>query len=155
MKTLVKTKRMNYFKATIPAKSINEGYARMLAATFAAQLDPTVEELADIKTAVSEAVTNCIVHAYKNEPSERKRRIVMEAEYNTERVFKIVIKDFGCGITDIKKAMLPLYTTDPGNERTGMGFSIMESFTDKLTVKSIPGKGTKVTMMKKIAECDT
>ncbi len=143
--------RINYFKTQIPANSINEGYARLICSAFVSQLDPTVEELADIKTAVSEAVTNCIVHAYRREPDERKRKIYIEAEYDKNNIVKITIKDNGCGITDIKKAMEPLYTTDPQNERTGMGFCIMESFTDKLSVKSVVGRGTKIVMYKKIS----
>lgn len=143
--------KVNYFKAQIPALSINEGYARMLCAVFVSQLDPTVEELADIKTAVSEAVTNCIVHAYKGMQDYTKKVIYIEASYNMQNILKITIKDKGCGIENISKAMEPLYTTDPQSERTGMGFCIMESFMDKLKVTSKPGVGTKIVMYKKIS----
>lgn len=140
----------NYFKTTLYASSVNEGYSRVIVSAFAAQLDPTVEEIADIKTAVSEAVTNCIVHAYKNEQDEKKKKIYIHCSYTTDGLFTVSIKDCGCGIEDVQKAMQPLFTTDAANERSGMGFSIMESFTDKLSVKSVCGKGTKVTMVKKL-----
>lgn len=142
---------VNFFKTTLYASSVNEGYARVMVAAFASQLDPTVEEIADIKTAVSEAVTNCIVHAYRKEPDEKKKRIYIEASYDEEGWFTVSIKDKGCGIPDVRKAMEPLYTTDAAGERSGMGFSIMESFTDKLRVNSRPGAGTTVTMSKRLA----
>ena len=143
-------KCQNYFKTTLYASSVNESYSRVLVSAFAAQLDPTVEEIADIKTAVSEAVTNCIVHAYKFEPDEKKKKIYIHGSYDASGVLTVTIKDLGCGIKDVKEAMQPLFTTDAANERSGMGFSIMESFTDKLTVRSVYGKGTKVTMVKKL-----
>ncbi len=144
-------KHLNYFRTILYASSINEGYSRIITAAFASQLDPTVEEIADIKTAVSEAVTNCIVHAYKEETDEKKKKIYIEGKYYDDGLFVVSIKDNGCGIDDIKKAMEPLYTTDAVNERSGMGFCIMESFTDKLKVTSKKGKGTKVVMTKRIA----
>lgn len=144
----MKRRTVNYFKTTLYASSINEGYARVAVSAFASQLDPTVEEIADIKTAVSEAVTNCIVHAYKNEQEEKKKKILLEASYDEAGNFTVSVKDKGCGISDIKRAMEPLYTTDAENERSGMGFSIMESFTDSLRVRSREGKGTTVTMTK-------
>lgn len=143
-------KILNYFKTTLYASSVNEGYARVLVSAFAAQLDPTVEEIADIKTAVSEAVTNCIVHAYKYEQDEKKKKIYIQGKYDTEGFLTVVVKDSGCGIDDVKLAMQPLFTTDAANERSGMGFSIMESFTDKLTVRSQKDKGTSVTMVKRL-----
>lgn len=133
------------------AASCNEAYSRIIVSAFASQLDPTVEEIADIKTAVSEAVTNCVVHAYKNEPDEKNKKIYIEASYLSDGEFTVSVRDKGCGIPDIKKAMEPLYTTDAANERSGMGFAIMESFTDRLRVSSSVGKGTKVTMTKKIS----
>lgn len=150
-----KAKRLNSMKAVIDACSVNEGYARVLATAFLSFLNPTIEEIADIKTAVSEAVTNCIVHAYKNEKDEKRRKIYIEASYYEGGKFIISIKDKGCGIEDISAAMQPLFTTDAANERSGMGFPIMQSFTDKLTVRSNPGKGTKVTMEKIISQQDT
>ncbi|MBE6622808.1 MAG: anti-sigma F factor [Ruminococcaceae bacterium] len=140
----------NYFKTILYASSVNEAYSRVIVSAFAAQLDPTVEEIADIKTAVSEAVTNCIVHAYRYETDEKKKKIYIEAFYDDEGNFTVTIKDRGCGIEDIKQAMEPLFTTDAAGERSGMGFAIMESFTDKLKVSSKNGKGTKVTMTKKL-----
>ena len=147
----MKRKIQKYFKTTLYASSVNEGYARVMVSAFASQLDPTVEEIADIKTAVSEAVTNCIVHAYKNEPDEKKKRIYIEASYDEIGIFTVTIKDKGCGIPDVKKAMEPLYTTDAESERSGMGFSIMETFTDRLRVRSNTGRGTSVTMIKRLS----
>lgn len=144
-------KPQNYFKTTLYASSVNESYSRIITAAFASQLDPTVEEIADIKTAVSEAVTNCIVHAYKDEQDEKKKKIYIEAKYYDDGLFYVSIRDTGCGIENVQKAMEPLFTTDAVNERSGMGFSIMESFTDKLRVTSKKDKGTKVVMTKKIA----
>lgn len=139
---------INEMKLKIPGKSVNEGFARSAVAAFAAQLDPTVAEIADIKTAVSEAVTNCIVHAYRDTIGA----IYIEARVLENRVFMIKIKDRGCGIADVKQAMEPLFTTAPGEERAGLGFSVMESFMDKVTVRSTLGKGTVVTLTKKIGE---
>ena len=136
---------LNYIKLEFPSKSSNEGFARMAAAAFAAQLDPTLEELGDITTAVSEAVTTCIVHAYPESVGRiRLRMRILEGEK-----LEISIQDWGRGIEDVDKAREPLYTTG-GEERSGMGFTIMESFTDKLRVRSRPGRGTTVTMLRTI-----
>ena len=137
----------NYIKTEFPSKSVNEGYARAVAAAFAAQLDPTLEELGDIRTAVSEAVTNAIVHAYPDSIGTiwLRCRIV-----DGDRL-EITVKDKGRGIADINQAMQPLYTTG-GEERSGMGFTIMESFTDCLKVRSGPGKGTTVSMVRRIRQ---
>lgn len=131
-------------KLVIPSRSANESFARVTVGAFVARLDPTVEELNDIKTAVSEAVTNCIVHAYKDTIG----KIYITVSVDGETV-KIRIKDYGCGIPDIEKAREPLFTTG-GEERAGLGFAVMESFTDKLRVRSTVGKGTTVTMQKKL-----
>lgn len=139
---------LNRFKAEFPAKSINESYARMVVAAFISQLDPTVADLADIKTAVSEAVTNCIVHAYKEK--EGYCPIYISGAYYSDGKVIVVVRDKGCGISDIKMARTPLYTTDPASERSGMGFTIMESFCDKITVSSHLGKGTTVRLVKQI-----
>ena len=135
----------NYIKLEFPSRSINESYARSAVAAFAAQLDPTLEELGDIRTAVSEAVTNAIVHAYPDDIGiiRMKLRIVDEDK------LEITVMDKGRGIPDLRQAMEPLYTTG-GEDRSGMGFTIMESFTDKLKVRSAPGKGTTVTMLRRI-----
>ena len=130
-------------KLVMPSRSANEGFARVAVAAFVARLDPTIEELNDIKTAVSEAVTNCIVHAYK----EKIGNIYITAIIDGDNV-KIRIRDRGCGIPDVEQAMEPLFTTG-GEERAGLGFAVMESFTDKLKVRSSVGKGTTVTMSKK------
>ncbi|MBP5166738.1 MAG: anti-sigma F factor [Oscillospiraceae bacterium] len=135
----------NYARIEFPGRSSNEAFARSAAACFAAQLDPTLEELGDLKTAVSEAVTNCIVHAYPAEIG----KIKMKCRIMGEDILEISIKDSGCGIEDIAKAMEPLFTTG-GEDRSGMGFSIMECFMDSVKVKSAPGRGTTVTMRKKI-----
>lgn len=139
-------KGQNFVKLEFPARSANEGFARSAAAAFAAQMDPTLEELGDIKTAVSEAVTNAIVHAYPN----RIGSVQMRLRILDGNSLEIVIKDKGCGIPDVKRAMEPMYSTG-GDERSGMGFTIMSSFMDGLRVKSVPGKGTTVTMAKKLA----
>jgi stage II sporulation protein AB (anti-sigma F factor) len=136
----------NYIKIEFPSKSANEAFSRNVAACFAAQLDPTLEELGDIKTAVSEAVTNCIVHAYPREIG----RICMKCRLFEDRSIEISVRDWGKGIPDVEKALEPLFTTG-GDDRSGMGFSIMESFMDHLKVKSQEDKGTTVTMKKKIA----
>ena len=132
-------------KLVMPSRSANEGFARVAVAAFVARLDPTIEELNDIKTTVSEAVTNCIVHAYK----EKIGNIYITAIIDGDNV-KIRIRDRGCGIPDVEQAMEPLFTTG-GEERAGLGFAVMESFTDKLKVRSSVGKGTTVTMSKKIS----
>lgn len=131
---------------TFLSRSANEGFARAVAACFAARLDPTLDELADIKTAVSEAVTNAIVHAYP----DCVGKIVLRLRLLDEDRFEVQVKDTGVGIPDVQQALTPLFTT--GNEeRSGMGFTIMESFMDNLKVRSVPGKGTTVTMSKRIA----
>lgn len=135
----------NYMIVDFPSKSSNEAFARSVAACFAAQMDPTLEELGDIRTAVSEAVTNCIVHAYPNELGN----ITMRCRILKDNVLDIVIKDKGVGIADIDKAMTPAYTTG-GDERSGMGFTIMESFMTDLNIISNPGKGTTVHMRRKL-----
>ena len=139
-------RHLDQVTVTFSSRSANEGFARAAAACYAAQLDPTLDELADIKTAVSEAVTNAIVHAYPDELGTVTLRMrLLEGDE-----LEIVIKDKGVGIPDIPRAREPLYTT--GNEeRSGMGFTIMESFTDSLKVRSAPGKGTTVTMRKKVS----
>ena len=141
-------KLLNQVKITFYSRSVNEGFARAALAAFLVQADPTVPQLADIKTAVSEAVTNCIVHAYRDTIGT----IYIEARVLENRIFVIKIKDRGCGIADVKQAMEPLFTTAPGEERAGLGFSVMESFMDKVTVRSTLGKGTVVTLTKKIGE---
>ncbi len=137
----------NYIKLEFPSCSSNESFARAAAAGFAAQLDPTLEELGDIKTAVSEAVTNCIVHAYPGSIG----KITMRLRIIDGEKLEITIKDRGRGIEDVQQAMLPMYTTG-GEERSGMGFTIMESFMDKLKVKTKAQKGTSVTMLRTIKQ---
>ena len=131
----------------IESKSENEGYARVAVAAFCTRLDPTLEEITDIKTAVSEAVTNCIVHGYEG----RYGKIYINVNITGQEV-EVVIKDNGVGIDDIPKAMEPLYTSKPELERSGMGFSFMEAFMDELIVDSVKNKGTIVTMRKRIGE---
>lgn len=128
------------------SRSVNESFARICVSAFAAQLDPDIEELSDIKTAVSEAVTNCIVHAYPNKVGD----IIIKVFIYENRIVRISIKDNGRGIEDIKKAMEPLFTT-LGGERAGLGFAVMESFCDKVTVRSKAGKGTTVNLIKTFA----
>ena len=147
-----KRKRLNYFTCNIPAKSVNEGFARGIISAFCAQLDPTVEELCDMKTAISEAVTNCIVHAYAGENDEKKKKILLKAEYFDDGLLSVSIKDYGCGIEDIEKAMQPMYSGSGNEERSGMGFSIMQCFTDKIKVSSKKGRGTCVTLKKYIGK---
>ena len=136
----------NYVTIEFLSRSSNESFARMAAAGFAAQLDPTLDELGDIKTAVSEAVTNAIVHAYP----DKLGKIVMKLRILEGNTLELTIRDWGCGIGDVERAREPLFTTG-GDERSGMGFTIMESFTDGLRIKSTVGKGTTVTMRKRIA----
>lgn len=135
----------NEMKLEFISKSSNESFARITIAAFAAQLDPTIEELADIKTAVSEAVTNCIIHGYEN----RLGVVKMSAKLQDDEI-EIEISDHGKGIANIEMAKEPLYTTKPNLERSGMGFTIMESFMDNVKIESVVGLGTKVTMTKKI-----
>ncbi|MBQ3603901.1 MAG: anti-sigma F factor [Clostridia bacterium] len=136
---------LNKFSMTMDSRSANEGFARLVASGFAAQLDPTVEELCDIKTAVSEAVTNCIVHAYPDGVGN----IYISAWIYAGGLVRIKIRDKGCGIADVKRAMEPLYSS-LGGERAGLGFAVMESFCDKISVRSAVGKGTSVTLDKYI-----
>lgn len=138
-------KAINSMKLQFEGRSVNEAFSRTAVAAFVAQLDPTVEELSDIKTAVSEAVTNAIVHAYP----DALGRIVMKMKLLKDGVLEITVRDWGRGITDVEEARRPLFTTG-GSERSGMGFTIMESFMDKLTVRSMQGKGTTVQMRKRI-----
>lgn len=135
----------NEMKLEFLSKSSNEAFARITVAAFAAQLDPTIEELADIKTAVSEAVTNAIIHGYE----KRKGIVKIKCQINNEELI-IEISDNGQGIENVELAKQPLYTTKPNLERSGMGFTIMESFMDEVEIESIVGMGTKVTMKKKI-----
>ena len=134
---------MEKMHVEMESRSCNEQFARVVVAVFLARLDPTVEELEDVKTAVSEAVTNCIVHGY--EGGEGKIRVEVMIE---ERTAIIHVMDWGVGIRDISKAMEPLYTSKPGEDRCGMGFSFMEAFMDQVSVRSMPGEGTVVTMTK-------
>lgn len=138
---------INSAELTFISRSVNERFARMSVAAFATQLDPTVEELAEIKTAVSEAVTNCIVHAYGSDLGTIK----MKMQLFDSNVLRITVRDFGRGIDDVEKAMEPCFSTGT-DDRAGMGFTIMESFSDRLRVSSKPGKGTKVVMERKIVK---
>jgi len=135
----------NYMTLEFPSKSTNESFARSAVACFAAQMDPTLEELGDIRTAVSEAVTNCIVHAYPNGLG----LIYIRCRILKDNILDVVIKDKGVGIEDLEKARKPMYTTG-GADRSGMGFTIMESFTDSLSVRSRPGRGTTVTLRRRL-----
>ena len=130
---------------TVPSRSVNEGFARRALSAFAAQADPTLDELADVKTAVSEAVTNCIVHAYANTIGP----ITLTAALYEDGTLRVAVADKGCGIPDVSKAMEPLFTTG-GAERAGLGFAVMESFMDSVKVRSAPGKGTRVTLSKRL-----
>ena len=129
------------------SRSSNEGFARSAAAAFIAQLDPTIGELNDIRTAVSEAVTNCVVHAYKNEIG----KITVNVKLLSDNSVIVRIHDSGCGIENIKQAMEPLFTTAPSEDRAGLGFAVMQSFTDKVSVRSKPGRGTTVTLKKALS----
>ena len=135
----------NYMTLEFPSRSSNEGFARSAVACFAAQMDPTLEELGDIRTAVSEAVTNCIVHAYPDGIG----LIAMRCRILKDNVLDIVIKDKGIGISNIEQAKRPMFTTG-GEDRSGMGFTIMESFMTTFSVTSVPGKGTTVHMRRKL-----
>ena len=140
-------KEINKMKLEFPSNSVNERFARSAVAGFISQLDPTLEEVGDIKTLVSEAVTNSIVHAYPNEIG----RILLKVSIYEKNVVEIIVRDYGKGIEDIEKAREPMFTTG-GDERSGMGFTIMESFTDSLKVKSTPGRGTTVSMKVKLSQ---
>ncbi len=143
-------KVVNKMQIKLPSLSVNEGMARAAAAAFVSQLDPTATELADIKCAVSEAVTNCIVHGYRDTVGS----VRMTVKLCQGRIVRIEIADKGCGIADVKQARQPLFTTDAAGERSGMGFTVMESFTDGVRVSSKPGKGTTVTMVKALSDLD-
>ncbi len=136
-------KKINQLKMTFDSRSVNESFSRMAVAAFSSQLDMTVEEMGDIKTVVSEAVTNCIVHAYKNTIG----KIYITCTVFEEGVIRVSVKDRGCGIEDVKKAREPLFTS-VGGDRSGLGFTVMESFSDKLRVRSKVGVGTTVTIEK-------
>ena len=142
----MKIKANNEVMLQFPSRSANEGFARAATACFAAQMDPTLNELEDIKTAVSEAVTNAIVHAYP----EAIGQVQVKLRICPDNVLEITVRDHGRGISDVEKARQPMFTTG-GEERSGMGFTIMESFMDRLTVRSVPGRGTTVTMRKRLA----
>ena len=138
-------KPINTVKFTFPSRSVNEGFARSAVAAFAAQADPTLDQLADIKTTVSEAVTNCIVHAYRDTIG----LITVTVSFYEENELRIIVADKGCGIEDVQQAMQPLFTTG-GEERAGLGFAVMESFMDQIKVSSKSGRGTRVTLVKKL-----
>lgn len=135
----------NRMKLEFDSRSANESFARVAVAAFLSQLNPTLEEVADVKTALSEAVTNCVVHAYEG----KVEKILVECMIKGQEL-TILVEDRGCGIADVHQAMEPLFTTKPDSERCGMGFAFMEAFMDSLEVESRPGKGTRVTMKKKI-----
>lgn len=139
-------KKTNEMRLTFESKSVNEGFSRVAVSSFASSLDPTVEELSDIKTAVSEAVTNAIVHGYR----EKMGKIYITATITDKNIIRIKIRDNGVGIENIEKAREPLFTT-LGGERAGLGFAVMESFMDKVKVRSAPGRGTTVTLEKLIS----
>lgn len=134
-------------KLSFLSRSANEGFARVAVAAFFAQLDPTVDEIADIKTAVSEAVTNCIVHGY----AEKIGVVYIQAKILKDNIISVKIRDQGRGIEDVKQAMEPMFTTCKNGERAGLGFAVMQSFMDSVKVSSKPGKGTTVILKKKIA----
>lgn len=137
----------NSIKIEFESRSVNEGFARSAIAAFAAQLDPTIDELCDIKTAVSEAVTNCVVHAYP----DRLGKVYISAAIYPDRRLVMKIRDVGCGISDVAKAMEPLFTTGADDERSGLGFSVMQSLTDKVRVRSKIGGPTTVTLEKRLS----
>ena len=138
---------LNSIKFTMPSLSVNESTARAVVSSLLIQCDPTVEELSDIRTAVSEAVTNAVVHAYRGTAGD----IELTVRLLRNREIYIRVKDKGCGITDIEQAMQPLFTTAPEEERSGLGFSVMESFMDRLSVRSVTGRGTTVIMRKRLS----
>ena len=143
-------KTVNEMKLCVPSKGCNEAFARSVVSAFIMNLDPTVNELSDLKTAVSEAVTNCIVHGYRRQSG----MIYINGKITAENKVIITIRDKGCGIPNVKKAMEPMYTTKPEEERSGMGFSFMEAFMDQVEVISKQGEGTTVIMTKKIGDQD-
>lgn len=142
---MCKQNKPEILKMELEARSRNEEFARVAAAAFMARLNPTLEEVDDVKTAVSEAVTNAVIHGYQGNGGTIFMELVVE-----EQEITVIVRDTGIGIPDIKQAMEPMFTTDPEGERSGMGFSFMEAFMDQVEVKSEPGKGTVVTMKKKI-----
>lgn len=132
--------QQNYMKLEIPALSENEAFARQVVCAFAARLDPTIEQLSDLRVVVSEAVTNCVVHAYR----QQRGTIQISVRCTKKQALKVKIRDKGCGMADVERCMQPLYTTDPAGERGGMGLAIMQSLSDRFSVTSAPGKGTLV-----------
>lgn len=134
----------NYFTITFPANSRNESFARVVVAAFAAQLDPTLEDLNDVKTAVSEVVTNAIIHGY----GEKGGEVVITCSLRADNSLEVIVKDTGAGIDDLEQAREPLYTSRPDLERSGMGFTVIEEFMDSVTINTRPGQGTVVTMTK-------
>ncbi len=137
---------INRMQMSFPAISVNEQFARMAVAAFVAQIDPTATQLSDLKTAVSEAVTNAIVHGYRNRPGQ----VYLSCKLYADHTLWVRIRDTGCGIEDIPLAMTPLYSSALEEERAGLGFAVMEAFCDKIRVSSQPGKGTSVILMKKM-----
>ncbi len=148
----VKNEVFNTMKLTLPALSINESVCRAFTGAFLSCLNPTIEDLCDLKCVVSEAVTNCIVHAYGPGFSGREdqKLIYITMTLFANRTVRITVRDRGVGIPDVEQARQPLFTTGAGDERSGMGFSVMESFTDRMTVHSRPGQGTSVTLIKRV-----
>ena len=140
---------INEMKLRLPAISVNEAVCRAVISSFMAELDPTVEELGDVRCAVSEAVTNCIVHAYKSREDKLRSFVYISVRLYSNREISIEISDTGCGIEDVERARMPAYTTG-GDERSGMGFLVMESFADEVKVKSKLGRGTTVLLRKKL-----
>ena len=140
-------------KMTVKFSAIgsNEAFARAVAAAFVAGMDPTVEELTEIKTGVSEAVSNAIIHGYREDPDGI---VEVECRTDSDRRLVIIVRDWGVGIEDVEKAMEPMFTTGAADERSGMGFTVMESFMDRVEVESETGKGTAVTMMKRLDACN-
>lgn len=146
MRGMIKMSVVNELKISFPSKSCNERIARMCVSAFVSNADPAVSELAEIKTAVSEAVTNCIVHGYRGTSGQ----ISVTARLSEDNLLTIKISDKGCGIADVEKAMEPLYTSAPEEERAGLGFAVMESFCDRVKVRSTVGRGTTVTLFRKL-----
>ncbi|MBR6514603.1 MAG: anti-sigma F factor [Clostridia bacterium] len=142
----MKKELINEMNLRIPALSVNESFARYAVSSFVSQLDPTLEEIADIRTVVSEAVTNSVIHGYR----DSKGDVFISVKYYSDRSVKITVRDRGCGIADIEKVTQPFYTGDPAGERGGMGFTIMSSFTDKMKIKSVLGRGTAVILIKRL-----
>ena len=139
-------KMLNSVKLTFASRSVNEGFARAVVAAFLVPLDPTVPQMADLKTAVSEAVTNCIVHAYPDSIGP----VTLTAALYEGGLVRITVSDRGVGIADVEQAMQPMYTTGNPEERAGLGFDVMQSFMDKVKVSSTPGRGTRVTLSKRL-----